>query len=88
MKIYPQQNVSNHGDNYQEDLPFYSCKMFSKNLFYQDANTADMNLTEMPFMYKIFLTKLSLMLFKVNVTRTYPLSGYFLGVLTHTTAWD
>ena len=25
---------------------------------------------------------------KSLVTRKYPLRGYFLGVLTHTTAWD
>ena len=25
---------------------------------------------------------------KSDFTRKYPLRGYFLGVLTHTTAWD
>ena len=25
---------------------------------------------------------------KISLTRKYPLHGYFLGVLTHTTAWD
>ena len=27
-------------------------------------------------------------LVKIEVTRKYPLRGYILGVLTHTTAWD
>ena len=26
--------------------------------------------------------------FRIGITRKYPLRGYFLGVLTHTTAWD
>ena len=25
---------------------------------------------------------------KLSITRKYPLCGYILGVLTHTTAWD
>ena len=28
------------------------------------------------------------MLWILMITRKYPLRGYFLGVLTHTTAWD
>ena len=33
---------------------------------------------------------LSFRIFEIKIydTRKYPLRGYFLGVLTHTTAWD
>ena len=35
--------------------------------------------------YEIYFSKLQT---NIYITRKYPLRGYFLGVLMHTTAWD
>ena len=36
----------------------------------------------------IYLDLEIVVILKLNVTRKYPLRGYILDVLTHTTAWD
>ena len=38
------------------------------------------------FFYKVLKSRATLS--KYSVTRKYPLRGYILGVLMHTTAWD